>query len=222
MFRHNLIDLPSLKRVDGETRYYETPGGKFYPSVTSILGKMMDKGDGLQKWIDLVGKEEAETIMMSSGTRGDDIHQNLEKFVLNQEVNEKKIFPINRMMYRQIKNFLVENVDDIRLSEGRLYSDKLKVAGSVDLVASYRGQPAIIDFKTARRLKEEDWILGYFYQTALYSYMLWEQTGIFCNTLVIVIAVENEYYPQVFVRKATDYIEEVKVLCDRYHELTQG
>jgi genome maintenance exonuclease 1 len=221
MFRHDLIELPTLERIDGSPRLYQTPEGKLYPSVTSILGKTMEKGEGLQKWIDAVGKEQAETIMMTSGVRGDDIHQNLENFVLNREVNEKKIMPINRMMYRQIKDFLVENVDDIRLSEGRLYSDVLKVAGSVDLVASYKGKFAIIDFKTARRLKEEAWILGYFYQTALYSYMMWERTGIFCNTLVIVIAVENEYHPQIFVRKATDYIEAAKELCVRYHnELT--
>src|SRR5690606_23983715 len=108
-----------------------------------------------------------------------------------------QVMPFNLVMYKQIEKVLKRKVNNIRCSEGRLYSNKLKVAGSVDLIADYEGKPAVIDFKTSAKNKKKEWIEAYFLQVSMYSFMFWEMTGIFINDIVIIIAVEQELEPQI-------------------------
>jgi hypothetical protein len=76
---------------------------------------------------------------------------------------------------------------------------------------------AIIDYKTSARKKMKQWIESYFLQTALYSYMLWEMTGMMATQLVVIIAVDEEPVPQVFVVKSREYLEKAAALCRAYH-----
>jgi len=88
-----------------------------------------------------------------------------------------------------------------------LYSHHLKVAGRVDCIAEYDGKLSIIDFKTSSKLKEENWIKGYFMQCSAYAVMYEERTGIPVSQIVIMIAVDSEH-PQVFIKKRNDYIKD--------------
>jgi hypothetical protein len=63
----------------------------------------------------------------------------------------------------------------------------------------------------------KDWIESYFLQTALYSYMLWEMTGMMAQRCVIIIAVDEEPAPQVFIVKPREYLEKAVALCRAYH-----
>jgi genome maintenance exonuclease 1 len=125
--------------------------------------------------------------------------------------------PFNIDMFKQLQRFLDANVDDIRISEGSLFSHKLKVAGSVDLVASYQGKKAIIDFKTSTKPKRLDWIENYLLQASMYSFMFWEMTKIYHPTIVIAIAVEEDDNAQIFVENASDWIDKARDRCARYH-----
>jgi ATP-dependent exoDNAse (exonuclease V) beta subunit len=178
---------------------------------------MSDKS-ALIAWRKRVGEEEANRISKRSTTRGTAVHLLCEKLVLNEPVELREEMPSNVVMYQQLKDYLVEHVNDIRSSEGSLFSHKLKIAGSVDLVASHDGEPAIIDFKTSNRLKRKDWIENYFLQTALYSYMLYEMTGLYHPKLVVAIAIEDELQPQIFIEHAKDWIGRAQDMCRRYHE----
>ena len=42
-------------------------------------------------------------------------------------------------------------------------------AGRTDLVGVYNGKPSIIDYKTAKYFKKDEWIHEYFLQTAAYA-----------------------------------------------------
>jgi genome maintenance exonuclease 1 len=58
-FEHrNPYDIQPLKstEVDGQ-RYYLTPEGKKYPSVTTVAGIFAK--DGIKKWRERVGEDEA-------------------------------------------------------------------------------------------------------------------------------------------------------------------
>lgn len=216
-FNIDLIDLPQIVRIDGEHRHYLTPTGEKYPSVTTILSNTTDKS-ALETWKNRVGAEEAARISGRAATRGTNVHRLCEDFVLNRPIDLKPEMPLNVHMFRQLQRFLSDNVNDIRSSEGSLYSHKLKVAGSVDLVASYQGKPSIIDFKTSARNKRKEWIENYFIQTSMYAYMLYEMTGIAHPTIVVAIAVEEEDEAQIFVEKSSDYIDKARKLCKRYHQ----
>ena len=161
-FTHNLITLPELEQVNSSSgRYYVTPEGEHYSSVTTILGTMLDKGF-LDDWIARVGEREAERIKNQAATRGTEIHGLCENYVLNREVNTKKLMPLQKMLFNQIKRVLDENLEVVMGSEVRLFSNKLKAAGSCDLIGQWNGRRAVIDFKTSRNFKGEDDILGYF------------------------------------------------------------
>jgi hypothetical protein len=216
MFKHNFIELPSLTRIDGETRLYETPDGNRYPSVTTVLDKMSDKS-GLIAWRKRVGDVEADKISSQATRRGTAVHKMCEDFVLN-DVKELEVqMPSNIHMYKQLSKFLSADVDNIMCSESSLFSHYLKIAGTVDLIAEYKGKPAIIDFKTSGKLKARQYIENYFLQTALYSYMFWEMTNIMCPTIVIAIAIEEETEPQIFVERSSAYIEKARDICKAYH-----
>jgi hypothetical protein len=217
-FNHDLITyLPVLERVDGEIRTYVTPEGIHYPSVTTILGKTLDKS-GLDEWRNRVGDEEADRVTKRSAKRGTEVHRLCEDLILNREINLRREMPLNRMMFQQLQKVLEESVDHIRGSELFLYSDHLKVAGACDLIASYNDVKSIIDFKTSKSPKPREWIDGYFLQTALYSYMFWERTKIKHSQLVVLIAVEEGDHAQVFIENVDDWIHKAKKCSQAFHE----
>ena len=53
-------------------------------------------------------------------------------------------------------------------SEVSLYYPEL-YAGTTDLVGVYKGAPAIMDFKQARKLKKKEWVEDYFLQLVAYA-----------------------------------------------------
>ena len=216
LFKLDLLDLPSLVRHDGEVRHYETPTGEKYPSVTTVLSAMQDKTH-LIAWRKRIGEEEAAKQTAKAAKRGTASHLLCEKFVLNESVDLTDQSFTTLHLYKQLEGVLCDHVDNIRSSEGQLFSHKLKIAGSVDLVADYDGEAAIIDFKTSYKTKRKDWIENYFMQAALYSYMLYEMTGLYHPKLVIAIAIEEEPEPQIFIDHVSNWIGKAKDVCERYH-----
>jgi ATP-dependent exoDNAse (exonuclease V) beta subunit len=217
LFKVDLIDLPTLIRHDGGVRHYQTPTGEKYPSVTTVLSAMQDKTH-LIAWRKRIGEEEAARQTARASARGTATHLLCEKFVLNEPVDLTDQPFAALHLYKQLEGVLCDHVDNIRSSEGQLFSHKLKIAGSVDLVADYDGEAAIIDFKTSYKAKRKDWIENYFMQAALYSYMLFEMTGIYHPKLVVAIAVEEEPHPQVFIEHVKDWIPKAQRTVLDYHE----
>jgi genome maintenance exonuclease 1 len=105
--------------------------------------------------------------------------------------------------------------------ETPLYSDYLRVAGRTDCVAQFYGKPAIVDFKTASKPKNEDFILNYFMQCSAYAVMFEERTGIPIPRIAILIAVEGDQ-PQLFVKKRDSYIDMFIDYRKKYDESQTG
>jgi len=175
---------------------------------------MMDK-TALAEWRKRVGDEEADRVSRLAAARGTNIHTMCENYIRGQDVDVS--MPFNVTMFNQIKKVLDEHVDNIVGCELTLVSDELKIAGSCDLIALYDGKLSIIDYKTSSKNKLKSWIESYFLQTALYSYMLWEMTGMLAQQCVVIIAVEEESVPQVFIVKPREYLEKAAALCRAYH-----
>ena len=215
-FEMDLIEFAGLKRIDGETRLYETPQGNRYPSVTTVLGKMTDKS-ALEAWKKRVGEDEAARVSSRAASRGTNIHTMCEKYILGEEIDTT--MPHNMLMFNQIKKVLDERVDMIRATECTLFSDHLRVAGTTDLVANFDGRLSIIDYKTSSKLKRKDWIESYFLQASLYSFMLWEMENIAVKDIVIIIGVDDSLEAQVFVERPQNYLEKAADLVKSYHKL---
>ena len=197
-----LSDLQKLPRrnVNG-TRVYETPDGSYYPSVTTITGQMNKKA--INEWRARVGEKVANQITKQASARGTSIHKLCEHYILGT-MDDVQIMPSNREMFSSMANHLAETVDNVKTVEGFLYSDFLRTAGQVDMIAEYNGVLSVVDFKTSKKKKREDWIENYFVQEAAYSFMFEERTGIQIPQLVTVIGVDGEDEPQVFIKNTKE------------------
>ena len=89
------------------------------------------------------------------------------------------------------------------------------MAGSVDCIAEYEGELAIIDFKTAKKPKPKKWVDHHFVQCAAYGCMLYEMTGIMVKKFVIIMSCEDgevvvyeEYDKRKYINLLSEYIRE--------------
>jgi hypothetical protein len=213
MFEHNLVKHIDLqdKIVDGK-RYYYLPNGERFKSVTTVLSEKLDKS-ALERWKKRVGEEEANKISRQAAVRGTAVHRIAEKFILNDPDYIKGEMPSNIDTFSQIKRPLYDNLGTVLGVELPLYSRTLKTAGRADLAAYYNGPkgflPSIIDFKTSKRLKNEEWIEGYLLQSTVYSMMFEYHYKIQIPQFVIIIAVDDEPEAQVFIKDRSQYVDRV-------------
>ena len=212
-WEHKLPELECETLPTGRT--YKTPEGKRYPSVTTVLGD--ESKAGIIAWRKRIGEEEANKISSQAGTRGTAVHTLAENYINNDPNWAKGAMPSNLFAFNQIKPILDSNMDNVYAQEVPLYSDRLQVAGRVDLIADWVGQLSIVDFKTSRKPKKEEYIQNYFMQASFYAAAFYEMTGISIKRSVILIAVDGED-PQVFVKKTGDYLQDFIAVRKRYRE----
>jgi genome maintenance exonuclease 1 len=209
-FKHTLVPQISLttQTINGQ-RYYVLPDGVTkLKSVTTILSEKLDK-TALLEWRKRVGEEEANRISAQSTRRGNSIHKIAERYVLNEENIYQNEMPVNVESFQPIKSALDDHVDNILGVELPLCSKALGCAGRTDLVAEYDGKVSIIDFKTSKKLKKEEWIESYFLQSTVYSMMFERIYSIAVPQIVIILTVDNEKTPQTFVMERSRYVNKV-------------
>ena len=216
-FELNLLPLAELDHIMvDDKRLYETPNGN-YPSVTTVLSATTDNS-AIDAWRARVGAEAADAKTKRSTDRGTVVHSMCEDYIQGKEQNLSEKMPFLVDLFVQIKKVLDNDVSNVMGIESALYSDIYKVAGRCDLIADFRGVPSIIDYKTSDKVKREDWIENYFLQSSLYSYMLWEMTGVVTKQIVLLIAIEDSNMCQVIVKKPSQYIAKAISLVKKYHE----
>jgi len=186
-FKHVDIDIPELDRqtIDG-VRYYDAPDGQKLVSVTSVISHI--KREFFRKWRERVGEEEANKITKKATSRGTDMHTLTENYLLNKDLPD--VQPLSQFLFKQAKPTL-DKIDNIHAIEQAMYSLELGVAGTVDCIAEFEGELAIIDFKTSKKPKPREWIDDYFVQCAAYACMLFELTGIIVKKFVIIMSCED-------------------------------
>lgn len=203
-----VLDLPSLQtEATPYGRFYVSSDGQIrYPSVTTVLGAT-SKGD-IQKWVKAVGQEQADKILHQACYRGSALHELVEHFLLGNEVDYRRTNPIVLSYFIPIRKWLEQNIEEVVCLEAALYSDRLRVAGRVDLVCKYRGKLTVVDFKTAFREKKESSIGDYYLQASAYAVMFAEQTGLTIKDFVILMANEKSRDPQIFHGKVKDHVRD--------------
>jgi len=165
----NKYPYNELTRTSPEgKRHYNTPDGRTVPSVTTILSQTKDMTH-LNAWKKRVGQQEAQRIATESANIGTVMHRSLELHVKG----EARV-PGSNLIQQQahaMANVIIENglkdVSEVWGSEINLYYPEL-YAGTTDLIGVYKGEPAILDFKQARKLKKAEWVEDYYLQLAAY------------------------------------------------------
>ena len=216
-FNLDFVELPKIKRVqvDGK-RHYQLADGDCvpYPSVTTILSGCKKSKKALHEWRKRVGAETANKISRQATERGTSVHQLIEDYCQNKE-SEGKIMPNAADMFTRLRDVANESIDNIKLVEGLMYSEYLRAAGTVDMVAEFDGKLSVIDWKTSTRRKTRSRCYNYFKQEAAYAVMYEEMTGQPITQLVTVVT-DQEGGSQVFVEHRDEWIGEFIELRDQY------
>jgi hypothetical protein len=204
-FNHTPVNIPEVStKTVNRKRFYVTPTG-LYPSITTVLGVRKGKQKGLQEWRNRVGDDVANHIMRSAASRGTAVHHMCEDFLNNVEVTQEGRDFLPWCLFTQIKVTLESSINNIYAQECGLWSEKYRVAGRVDCIAEYNGVPSIIDFKTSRSTRKDDYNLEYYIQASAYAEMFEERTGIAIEQIVILVVAEDGTV-QEFIKTKHDYL----------------
>ena len=230
---------------NGKGRYYVIDENTKFPSVTTIIGEMTDKS-GLEKWKKRVGEKQANEISRNSADRGTFMHELNERYqyLLVNENNSgnilqktfedvlakpelAKIDPQNKekgknLFVKMLNYGLFDRVDELVMQEEALWSERGGgYAGRVDKIARIDNNLLIIDYKSSRKPKKEEWIENYKMQGAAYSVAYYDRYGELPHGAEIWIANDVNDKPQVFQmnrRDIKEYFERFITLVKGYHE----
>ena len=204
-FCHVPIELEDLKtQTIDKKRFYKTPEGELYPSITTVLSVRNKKG--LFEWRKRVGDDVANYVARTAANRGTAVHHMCEDYLNNAfvDVIHKKKF-LAYCLFGQLQKNVLHKIDNIHAQECGLYSDKYKVAGRVDCIAEYNGKLSIIDFKTSTKERSDEWNENYYIQASAYAEMFEERTGKPIDQIVILVVTEDGVV-QEFVKKKHEYL----------------
>ena len=207
------VELPDIttESIKGK-RFYVTPEGNKYPSITTVLSDR--NKEGIIKWRESVGNDVANQVMRQAASRGTAVHTLIENYLNNEELSKQDVLPV--ALFVTIKSEL-DNINNIRIQEGGLYSDKLGVAGRVDCIAEYKGKISVIDFKTSTKEKKEEWVENYFIQGSAYCEM-YEERFLQPIEQVVILIVTEDGAVQTFIKDKRDYLPLLKTAIKEFKE----
>jgi len=192
------------------SRFYLSPNGEKYPSVTTVTG--WEKSQFFAKWRAENPKESKRVL-----ARGNHLHELIERYLNNEDIELLAETPNVASLFVQMKDAL-ENIDNIHALEVPLWSKTLGLAGRVDCVAEYNGVLSIIDFKGSTRQKKKKDIENYMLQATAYAIMWHERTGTPIKEFHIIISAENGMPCKVFTGDPMDYVPRLHKVIQSYKE----
>jgi ATP-dependent exoDNAse (exonuclease V) beta subunit len=201
-----------LDREDGH--WYETKFDKIYPSISTILSTTSseEKKNGLKNWKE--NEPAHRYITAQAQDIGTQSHQIIENYLShNLSLEEFDLLPIAH--FNNLLPYL-ENISNVTSIEQKMYSDKLRVAGTSDLIAEYNGELSIIDYKTKRKSQIDDYMYEYYLQTTCYAQMFQEATDKKINQVVILVSSEKNTR-QEFIKTCDEYISPLKERIEKYY-----
>jgi hypothetical protein len=155
------------KRVDiFNERWYRHPEtGKFYRSVTTILG-IIDKGYNYDEWLKNNGHN-AEIIVDRAGRFGTDFHKLVERFLKGETVGyidiayqdertATSLWERFNTFYRFWQEFNEKNTVKLIDTEYITYSEEYEYAGTIDLTCMVNDELCIMDWKTGNNLGNKE------------------------------------------------------------------
>ncbi len=214
-FNHIPINFTQSQLIEKEDgHYYQTPSGKIYPSITTMLQKTqsLEKQQSLQQW-----KEQeiaSNYITQEAAIIGSETHKLIEDYLHGKEVFETPRL-LSEAHFNNLLPF-VNKINDIHGIELRLYSDKMRLAGTSDCVAKYDEHLSIIDYKTKRSNQKEEWLTDHFIQATSYREMFRELTGIKIEQIVILVSSEKNTRME-FVKNPDEYLDALENRISQYY-----
>lgn len=188
----NRFVYEKLERVDTpDGRVYKIAENVHVPSVTTVLDRTKDK-TALKEWANRVGQAEADRQKEEAAYIGTWMHTTLEHVLEGKPLalgRDWKAMKGHQMAFT-LANKYFGAISEIHGSEVGLYY-KDRYAGTTDLVATYRGKLAIVDFKQSVKPKRHEFITDYFHQLAAYAVAHDWRHGTSIDYAAVLIAVQD-------------------------------
>ena len=228
--------------------YYRTDNGRLYPSVTTLLKTIepFEKTEGYERFIEWAQKKNqlnrtqaiqwCKDYSKRSTDVGTALHEFAEWHLLDQidisrYINLEQFETNPKELFEPLKDWLDTNVHTVYAAETPIYSDELRLAGTVDCVArlknveklTHKAATFIVDFKNSRRQKTTKNILDRKYFTQLCAYgKMWEHcTGQKIDYGAVVV-VSWDKKLRVFFCELQDYENDLWDHLVRYEALKLG
>jgi genome maintenance exonuclease 1 len=185
-------EYKKLERIDTSSgRVYKLAENVHVPSVTTVLDRTKDK-TALKEWANRVGQAEADRQREQAAYIGTNMHTTLECILSGEPVSLGRdwLAMKGHEMAFTLANRYFDAISAVHGSEVGLYYQE-RYAGTTDLVATYRGKLAIIDFKQSVRPKRYEYITDYFHQLAAYAMAHDWQHGTSIDYAAVLIAVQD-------------------------------
>ena len=137
--------------------------------MTTILDATKDKTH-LIAWRKRVGEKKAQEITTEAAGVGTRMHKYLEDYIEFGEWPKCGSNP-----YAQQAHGMAEVIRDNALKDVEVWGSEVALympnmyAGTTDLVGTYKGNPAIMDFKQTNKPKKVEWVVDYFLQLTAYA-----------------------------------------------------
>lgn len=217
---------PKVKRknING-TRHYIDENNNIYNSVTKVVNKDKDFSDWYER-LSVQYKcslEAGEAIgnytMIQAGITGTKVHKMCEDYLNNERVGELQNNLLTYAHFENIKDRLDDFITDIRYQEVQMFSKNMGLAGTADVIAKWDGKLSVIDFKTTKNRKKEEWIEGYFLQSTAYALMYEENTGTPIEQIVIVFTGEDGTQ-DTYIKDKAQYVPRLYEVIDAFKSNT--
>ena len=210
----------SIRAYTNGRRMYDVNNEKL-PSVTTILNATKSKEaiENLNRWRTKLGAAAADKITKEATSRGQAMHDFLEKFLLGKlNLDLLGDNTLERQMADQIiENGLRNKINEIWGVEATLYYPE-RYAGAADLICNYEGKNSIIDFKNSSQLRKDEWNTDYYLQLSAYQMAHNKVYGTDINQGVILVCTKDlmfqrfvidserlKHYQEIFMRKVDEY-----------------
>ncbi len=208
--------LPQIKQtnVDGK-RHYDTPSGTFI-SITTLLSSQTPQG--ILEWRKSVGEDVANYVMRTAASRGSRVHDMIEAYLSNKPLgNLTTDYGVLAAGLFNLMVPILDRIDNVRVLEKGIYSERLGIAGRTDCIAEFDGKLSTIDFKTASKQRDEI-NENYLIQAAFYS-LAWEElTGQKIDQIAIITGTEDGH-ASVKVDTPTKYVKRLEAIVEEYKKM---
>lgn len=157
----------ALQITSVDSRFYRR-NGKYYPSITHVLG-IYPKGPHFEEWLMKYGYN-SKIIASKAAEDGTTVHDLCERYLLGEKLfylndrQQPQYHPDIWKMFLNFVDFWEFFKPTLIEAEVHLFSDKLKIAGTCDIVCEIDGDIWIIDLKTSNQV-----VSTYEIQTSLYK-----------------------------------------------------
>lgn len=166
IFPKNEYNKDFTQVTTNDSRFYED-GEKTFPSVTFVLS-YFPKGKYFETWLKQHGMQ-ADYVAKKAADEGTIVHNLAERYLLGEEVQllkngspqyDLKVWK----MFIKFVDFWETSGAELIETEVFLYSNKLNIAGTCDLVCKINDEIWVIDLKTSNNLQTT-----YDIQSAIYA-----------------------------------------------------